>query len=115
MPPNYPFDPKPELLEQTDGAEGGGTDEEAYAKKDRELGFKGRQSLHKVCTMVIWVCTAIALMVTGIYLFHILAPPNWRWLPPEDVDGIKTFATTITAAVIVSSGVSRLFERFGRL
>lgn len=49
-----------------------------------------------------------AIAIPGTYLWHILAPSCWRWLPTSELQSIKDLAVTIITGVTVSVGVALL-------
>lgn len=69
--------------------------------------FKSREdkTFHWVKILLIYVFGLYIIIMSGVVLFHLLAPLKWRWLSETEVASLeKMFVTGIGAALLGKFG-----------
>ena len=68
--------------------------------EELELGETNlKYSLRKWVAGGLTICAAIIL---AVFVWHTVAPIEWRWLPPDEVASIKNLALTLFGALAMS-------------
>ena len=80
--------------------------EQAFAEEARFSSLR-----FKLVSAIAWVIVLLALLTLCVYGWHLLAPPAWHWLHPEDADRIERVALSIASGVAATVAVAWLFQK----
>jgi hypothetical protein len=56
---------------------------------------KTRDHIGYAAVCFVWIAFFIGVIAVLVWSFHLLAPPEWRFLCPSDVDEIQTMLSTV--------------------
>ena len=57
------------------------------------------------------VVTALTFALVIVYLWHLVAPTEWRWVLVDDLEKLERLSATVLAGVIATLSVSYVFRR----
>jgi hypothetical protein len=77
--------------------------------KQKEHGRHQRFQDHanKVALGLLWAVAVFTLMGMTIYVWHIIVPETWRWLPQNSLDGIRTLLTGVLFSSAMSGYINK--------
>lgn len=79
----------------------------SFSIREQEQLFNRNENkaFHIVKIVLISIFGLYVIILSGILLFHLLAPSNWRWLPQQEIASLeKMFVTGIGAALLGKFG-----------
>lgn len=82
--------------------------EEEIEQKRSRMRFFGERIRFWVRAIFIAFTAICAIAIPFVYLWHLLAPTNWRWLDINEVQTIKDLSASIITGVAVSIGITLL-------
>lgn len=101
--------PSPDSLAKREAvALAGNEDLDADGKK-KEHGRHQRFQEHanKVALLLLWVVAGFTFIGMGIYVWHLVAPDEVRWLSKESLDSIRTLLTGVLFSSAMSGYVNK--------
>lgn len=77
--------------------------------KEKEHGRHQRfqESANLVALVLLWVVAALTFAGMMIYVYHLAAPPCWRWLDDTSLDKIRTLLTGVLFSSAMSGYVNK--------
>ena len=82
--------------------------EAQQAEHDRNQRF--RTHFENIAICALWAAAVAITLVSGVWLWHMSAPPKWRWLTGEDVSHLQSI---MTAGLLVGVIGNHFKKRLG--
>lgn len=80
----------------------------AVGEHQRDQLFKA--NFEWIAIIAVWLGALAVLTVGGVWLWHMSAPPRWRWLTVEEVSHLQSI---LTAGVLVGIAGNHFKKRVG--
>lgn len=96
-------------LSATQGKSNENVDE--YEPKRRQLNFKEENWFYRVRVAFLIIVSSFTLGIIFCYLWHLVAPKEWRWLEDIKESGLKDLALSIIVGLSMSLITTYFFKR----
>lgn len=86
-------------------------DLDEYAPKRREMDFREAKWFYRVRVGFLLTVSIACVGVALCYLWHLVAPDDWRWLSEKNVGAIKDLALSIIVGLTMTLLTTYFFKR----
>lgn len=86
-------------------------DPDEYGRKRRKMHFQEDVWLYWVRIGFLIATSLGTFGVISVYMWHLVAPANWRWLCEPDIMKLKDLAITIIVGLVMSITTSYFFKK----
>lgn len=88
-------------------------DIDEYQCARRRMSFREEFWFYCVRTGFLLVSALLSFAVIVVYMWHLVGPPDYRWLSQDDLIKIKDLVIAIVVGLLMSSITTYFFKRNG--
>jgi hypothetical protein len=109
----FQAEPPPEAVDDTAQKEAIAIAESRLAKYQRDESM--RVQFHRAGLVLFWGAFVTFLLLSAVWLWHIIAPASWRFLTPTEVVNLQSILVTALGSTVIAQVGKRWIKNLDEL